>query len=262
MGVTETIWDDFAENYTDRMLNVWLPGVVNPLYDFLREVETSRVDLCIDFGCGHGHLVEHLSELLPRATVIGLDNCNGMLKKARELHPHCLFETGDLRNLSQWCGRVDLGLTVNSIVPPSPEEARRMLAQTAAAVAVGGHLMGVLPSADTIEYLMTLSIQDLVNQGMSEDKARETTEDHYVRKHRFDAVAGLYADDPDGLLLQKVYRPEEIRRQLIQNGFEHIRLEKVYYPWEAVRRHGWGWFPEAEEVWDWAFSAEKTNLSR
>ena len=250
-------WDDWAEIYSDVMLTIWLPGVENPIWDFLQDLRSIDPDLCVDFGCGQGQLVERVDSEFPDARVLGVDYSTGMLEKARNRFPEQEFEWADMRDLSDWYQSVDVGFTTNSILPPNPDEAYIMFREVMKSIKEGGYFLGVLPSGDTIEHLMELKKQKHIAEGDSEEEAERKTREYYVDLHKFDPEKGLYADDSDGEHPQKMWWPDEIRENLSIHGFDNVRLEKVYYPWTACRAFGWGYFPDAERVWDWAVCAQK-----
>lgn len=250
-------WDSRAENYTDLMLTVWHVGVENPLFDLLSAVPRQQVRLAVDFGCGQGHMAARLASLYPEARVVGTDLSAEMLRLAARKHPGPEYARADMLDLSEWRGRVDLATTTNSLLPETKELAYAMLDEVCAAVRPGGWLAGVLPSGDTIEHLMDLAIAERTAAGMPRAEAERATHAHYREKHRFCTETTTYADDPDGAHPQKMWWPDEIRRELALRGFGDPRMAKVQYPWEACRKHGWGWFPQAERVWDWAVLARK-----
>ena len=70
-------------------------------------------------------------------------------------------------------------------------------------------------------------------------------------------IASSYADD--GRTAQCYHTPETIKTELAESDLEVERLEKIYYPWELVRRFDYGYFPDArEEIWDWYLIARKS----
>jgi len=255
-------WDSRADDYTSLMLTVWHPGVENPLFDMLEELPRDGVRLAVDFGCGQGHMARRLAAMFPRARVVGVDASEGMLRVARERHAGPEYMHGDMLHLGEWRGRVDLATTTNSLLPETKELAYAMLDQACATVRPGGWFAGVLPSGDTIEHLMRLGVAEGIAAGRSPEDAQRDVRAHYVERHRFSRETATYADDPDGAHPQKMWWPEEIRGELAARGFEAPRLAKVRYPWEACRDHGWGFFPQAERVWDWAVLARRRAEAR
>lgn len=250
-------WDSRAEGYTSLMLTIWHSGVENPLFDMLAEIPRDAVRLAVDFGCGQGHMARRLADAFPDARIVGVDVSVEMLRVARRLHPGPEYAGGNMLDLSAWRGRADLATTTNSLLPETRELARRMLDEVCASIRPGGWFAGVLPSGDTIEHLMNLGIAEGIAAGKSPDDAERGVRAHYVERHGFSRESGTYADDPDGAHPQKVWWPEEIRAELAARGFDELRMAKVHYPWDACRVHGWGHFPDAERVWDWAVLARR-----
>jgi hypothetical protein len=58
---------------------------------------------------------------------------------------------------------------------------------------------------------------------------------------------------------QKFYLPEEIIALAEENQLKIRALEKVSYPWEVIQRHGWGYFADSPELWDWYLFAAKAQ---
>ena len=135
-----------------------------------------------------------------------------------------------------------------------------MVTEVCNTVKLNGYIAGVLPSGDTIDHLIGLSREKLIDSGVNKENAVKLTNEYYIEQHKFDPIKGVYADDEKGEHLQKMYWPEEIKELLEMMGFENIKLEKVYYPWAACRAFGWGYYPKSEKVWDWAFIAQKKKL--
>ncbi len=67
-----------------------------PAHDLLARVSLSEVTHAVDLGCGPGNSSELVSARFPRASLLGTDNSESMLKSARERLPECQFELSDI----------------------------------------------------------------------------------------------------------------------------------------------------------------------
>lgn len=254
--MSDSRWAFSIDDYPEQMLTIWYPGVENPFWDFIEGLDDP--DRVMDFGCGHGHLAGQLNERLPDTEVMGLDQSETMLDEARRAYPDVRFIQGDMRDLSDHERQLDVATSTNSLLPPEPDVARQMFREVLKTIRPGGLFMGVLPSGDTIEHLVQCRIDQLIDEGRTPEKARQKTHEYYYDRHQFDPERGVYADDPDGEHCQTMWWPEDIRSILHDESFIEHDLQKVYYPWEACKKFGWGYFPDAERVWDWAVRARYT----
>ena len=76
-----------------------------PAKDLARRVKEYQPKTIIDIGCGPGNSTSTLAEIFPDADIMGIDNSENMIKKAKEEHPELKFE---LRDISKITGKYDL----------------------------------------------------------------------------------------------------------------------------------------------------------
>jgi len=67
-----------------------------PALDLLRRVPLQAPMNCVDLGCGPGNSTELMARRYPAARIIGLDNSQDMLAKARTRLPGLHFEEADI----------------------------------------------------------------------------------------------------------------------------------------------------------------------
>ena len=66
-----------------------------PVIDLISRIEIENPPRIIDIGCGPGNSTRELKKRWSNAELIGLDNSESMLKKARTDYPHLDFQMGD-----------------------------------------------------------------------------------------------------------------------------------------------------------------------
>lgn len=64
------------------------------------DIEEGQMTIC-DAGCAQGAGTAVLSAQFPNSKVTGVDFSSNAVARARELHPACIFQIGDIRDLSQ-----------------------------------------------------------------------------------------------------------------------------------------------------------------
>lgn len=272
------VWNQLARRYHDEVITPFDPGVRFQFKSDLRKkiAELKQQGLAdsrivIDFGCGIGEALALVAGKVGLA--IGLDFSKGMLNISRRrlqkqgYHPEMLSGRSSLRALhsriqqfrsgGDSCGGIvlveanmlhmisliescDVAFAINSLVFPTTGKSRKAFEQVAASVVPGGLLHGVFPSLDTMEYLLSLA---------------ERSEAGPDDLGEIDFHRGIYTT-PSGEK-QTYYSPEMISELADRNGLSIKKLEKIHYPWTLIRKHGWGYFPGRERLWDWYLVASK-----
>lgn len=270
-------WDAAADEYDAWVIHPFAPHVEFPLRGHVRRVLTTwkrRGELerrvAFDFGCGRGQGLALFAGQVGFAG--GLDFSARMLDLSERLlnargisparYPHRgslervgddlrEFRTGrkggtrtvlvkaDMRDLAPLKHSLDLALAINSISPARASDVSGVFHQVASALKRGGLLMAVLPSLDAFEYLLALAKRLRVRLP---DVGR-------VDEH------GMFHEGGEQ---QKFYAPAEITRLCEANRLRVLALEKVRYPWNLMRRFGWGYFPGRPRLWDWALMARSS----
>jgi trans-aconitate 2-methyltransferase len=78
-----------------------------PSIDLVSRIKIKKVNSIIDIGCGPGNSTQILYQKWPNAEIVGIDNSEEMINKAREDYPRqkwliadvASFETGALYNI-------------------------------------------------------------------------------------------------------------------------------------------------------------------
>ncbi len=245
-------WSRHAARYDELFLDPFRPGVKNPLLAALDAVPEPSGKAAIDLGCGTGPL---LPELLARfGTVVALDFAPGMIARARKrLGPDAArvtFEARPMHELSDYAGRIDVAVAVNSLVMPDVRQIDQTLAAILATMRPGGVFLGVVPSIDAIHYHTMLLMDQGLDRGLSPEEA-ERHAAFYGEHHFYEFTFGRF----DFLgLRQKFWQPFELRHRLWKAGFSDVTLDQVLYPWDENMAGG-AEFADQPRSWDWSFSA-------
>jgi SAM-dependent methyltransferase len=261
-------WDAVSEKYDTWIVSPFAPGVEFPLRaDVSRLLRTwkrqGRLEqrVAFDVGCGRGdglalvagrvgftvgidfsRRMLDLSERSLRARGITPARYRGGLRRvASELREFadgdgCGTKTvlleADMRALAPLRHSADLVLAISSISPARPGLASRVFREVVSSLKPGGTLLAVLPSLDAFQYLLALAGRlgvDLPDVGRVDSR-------------------GMFHEGGER---QKFFAPAEIR-QLCEEGRVQVQsLRKVRYPWQLMRRFGWGYFPGRPKLWDW-----------
>lgn len=76
-----------------------------PAYDLARRLSKYAPNSIVDLGCGPGNSTAVLKSIFPNAHIIGVDQSESMIQKAKKSHPDIDFRLDDLRRLQ---GKYDL----------------------------------------------------------------------------------------------------------------------------------------------------------
>ena len=63
--------------------------------DLARRLNPAEARRIVDIGCGPGNSTRVLKDVLPQAEILGIDNSENMIRKAREKHPELEFQRLD-----------------------------------------------------------------------------------------------------------------------------------------------------------------------
>jgi SAM-dependent methyltransferase len=263
-------WDAASARYDAWVISPFAPQVRFPLRADVRRllgIWTRRRELAkrvvFDLGCGRGDGVAlvagrvgfavgidfsprmlDLSERFLRARGITPERYRGRAGLARvgaELRafaagrgdgPRTVLVEGDMESLAPLAHRADLVLAISSISPARPGRAGHVFDQVVSSLKPGGTLLAVLASLDAFHYLA----------GLADRLGVE--------------LPDLGRVDADGMFhergeQQQFFTPADIRRHCGESRVRVRSLVKVRYPWELVRRFGWGYFPGRPRLWDW-----------
>jgi hypothetical protein len=271
-------WDELAANYYEAIISPFAQGVQfrlgTDIHHYLskwNEDGTIERRVVMDFGCGCGPAMLLVAGQVGLAAGIDfsermLDQSEKALKGAgisltrygrrkgiRELrHQIDLFEqaalpgpqtflvNGDMRQLGPIHKRVDLGLAINSICPPNPQDVKIIFHKITECIKQDGFSIFLFPSLDTMHYLFTL-----IQRYQDQEKSPRRKKPPYLGR----VEDGIYIE-PEGDR-QKYFEPDEIRALFDYEGWIIDEMEKVFYPWDLIQRIGWGHFPKEDPLWDW-----------
>jgi trans-aconitate methyltransferase len=67
-----------------------------PAIDLVKRISFENPKKILDIGCGPGNSTSVLKKAFPQANILGVDNSDNMVKKAKELYPDINFELCDV----------------------------------------------------------------------------------------------------------------------------------------------------------------------
>jgi len=244
-------WDQIADRYEREITSPFQEGVINPLYDALRSISDRQKMTVADLGCGMGRLLPFLAKNFRE--VVAIDFSKRMIEKAKERTDakNVSFCLCSLTNLSEFYGRFDVAVSVNSILFPSSKAVNDILAQVHKTLKSEGVIAAILPSMEAILYQATLLFDRELMQLQDEEKALLSTK-RILERRKFDFISGIYDDDG---LRQKFYYEFELRHRLKRAGFKNLRVKKVLYPW-GEDMGSFETFCREPRVWDWFVEGE------
>lgn len=249
-------WDSLAQNYESKVLSPLDPSVKNPIFSFVSRLDFKNYKRVVDLGCGTGQFLPFLSKYFEE--VWGFEQSENMLRLAKKRiqgTKNVYFKRLDIRNLKTYYGYFDIAFTINTIAPYDISLAEDIVKAIFLAIRKDGLFVGIIPSFDTILYLRELTFANYIEKELSDKESREKTDEHFIKQNKMDIEKGTYAED--GLHIQKFFNESEIHSLLRDAGFKDVTTEKVLYPWRLSKKHGYGYFPDKPEIWDWFFSAHK-----
>jgi len=247
-------WGRHAADYETYFLDPFAPGVHNPILDAIASAPDPERKTVIDLGCGTGPL---LSQLVGRfGNVVALDFSKRMVELARErlgAEAECVtFLVRPMDQLDEFAGRIDLAVSINSLVMPDVVQIHRALEAIHRALTPDGQLFGIVPAIDAIQYQTMLLYDRARDLGRDDETAtREAT--RAAEHHLYDFAFGRFAYRG---LRQKFWQSFEIEHRLHKAGFREVRLEKVLYPWDENLPFG-DQFTDCPRSWDWGFLARR-----
>ncbi len=242
-------WDRVAAAYFDEVVSPFRSGVPPALARALATIPEAHRKTVGDLGCGVGTLLPTLAARF--AHVVGVDFSPAMLTRARAAcrAGHVTLAHADLADLRQLHGRLDVAITVNSVLTPDPAGLDRIFAELAATLRPGGVLVGVFPAMEAVLYQGFL-IHERERRQYAPARARARTS-RILEQEKYDFVHGTYTEIQR---TQKFFYAFELAHRLRRVGFRHVRLGRVLYPWGAPVG-GYESFPGEPPMWDWLVRA-------
>jgi len=244
-------WDDVAKKYFEHIMSPFEEGVRNPLFEYIDKTEGKHKSV-IDIGTGIGNAIPHLAKKFTH--VIAIDISEKMIEVAKENHKfdNVSFFVRDARNLEEFYDKFDTAVAVNSIIAPSLKDLEKIISEVYKVLKAGGNLIAIFPSMEAILYQAMLVEEAVLEETGDEKKAKIMTV-REVGKNRFSFIFGI---DREGFQ-QKYFYKFEVGYRLRKAGFKHIRMRKVFYPWNVSAESGFSAFHGKPHMWDWFVVAEK-----
>ncbi len=247
-------WSRHAALYDEVFLDPYGSHVENPIWKALADVPEPSGKTIADLGCGTGPLVPYLAERFER--VIALDFAPEMLKVAQdrlrpELMDRVTFLERPMHELDDLAGRLDVAVSINSLVMPDVRLIDRTLSAIRASLKPGGQFLGIVPAMDAISYHIMLLMDEALDQGLSAGEAEKHAALHAERR-LYDFAFGRFQFEG---LKQKFWQAFEVEYRLSKAGFALTGIGKVFYPWDETQAGG-STLAKFPPSWDWFFLAK------
>lgn len=243
-------WSHVAAVYEKEFIDPYRSDVQSPLPRALRRLANRGAKHVADLGCGIGPLLPLLTRHFSKVSAV--DFAAGMLERARAViagRSNIEFLRLPLTDLQLLHGKLDVAVSVNSLIMPDPRDLDTALREIRASLTPGGCFLGILPAMDAVHYLTMLLLDRALALGQPPDKARQNAA-HLNDHDCYDFAFGEFRFQG---LEQHFWQPFEIRRRFEHAGFRLRRLKKVHLAWEQfshsldLRQH--------PAPWDWYFLA-------
>ena len=244
-------FDPFGDKGCEELFTDYLSGLDSDLH-------------VAELGCGTGKFLDFLSGKFRDVTAI--DFSGRMLKEASERNVNSLnisYHQDDMRDLRSHYNAFDLVVT-NSVLPSTIKEGDQILGEIYKSLKDGGHLVTLLPSADTCIYLAILTLRDHLDKGLSEEEAVEKINYEFSGRRSANRYAFLWflEKGPESKIKERYFYGDEIPLVMKDIGFEIQRLEKYHYSWEHTKKHNYGYFPGKPGIYDYFVVATKPEKNR
>ena len=131
-------------DWNPELYSKFMAERTQPAVDLAQRITVRNPERVIDIGCGPGNSTKVLADLFPNAHIIGADNSEDMIKRARGLYPDIDFITFDAQNDF---GRLEKGFDVvfsNACIQWVPDHPK-LLADMMSVLKKGGMLAVQIP---------------------------------------------------------------------------------------------------------------------
>ena len=239
-------WNEKAESYEDEIFNVWCRDRDGVLKRFFRQKKFCNKNV-IDCGCGIGHGLKTLSKHF--RSVLAVDISKQCLSVAQGRYAsltNIKFQKVDLSQDRLNLPKMDVAVSVNSIITPNLKTRLKMLKNIRKHLKPNGQLALVIPSLESYYYVAYKLTEWNLREGgrvtVSRFQQRPFREGHGVL--------------PIDGVLTKHYLKEELISLLQLIGFEVQEIKKVCYDWDTEYEDPPRWM-KAPYPWDWFCVARK-----
>lgn len=249
--MNRSYWDNVAETYEDEIFSVR-----DNDSDGLIEERVARLAapdaVAADLGCGIGKFTPLLARHF--AEVHACDLSERLLAKARRAcrgHDNVVFRQTDLGAEPHPFEPVDFVLCVNVLIMASLDVRMRALRAVTAQVRKGGHLLLVVPSAESMLYTRFRMVDWSLNDGYDcETALRENLPRNGSLRALYQGVRPIEG------VPTKHYLREELQVLLEGHHMDVLEASKLTYPWTTEFEDPPVWMG-SPLPWDWLVLARR-----
>lgn len=236
-------WNKICKDYQTEVLSVYDNDQESVVERRIRDsVTKKKKSRAADLGCGVGRFTPMLAKLFDEVEAcdfseVGLRKSRGRCSEFENVN----FHRVDLSNDPIPFAPVDFAFCVNVLIMPSLDKRLRAWRAVANQVEIGGRLLLVLPSQESVQMEFYTAIETRLSDGESSGEAVRNSIDE--RALASDLRLGVHQLDG---VRTKHYLREEVANMLESFEFEVESCEKVVYPKiEDVGFHPWDWLAMA-----------------
>ena len=162
-----------------------------PAIDLANKLEVKEAKRILDLGCGTGNSTKILKDRFPNARVIGADNSDDMLAKAKKTHPDIEFVSLDVGgDLSEVKGKFDIVFS-NACLQWIPNH-EILLPKLMSLLRRGGILAVQVPIQS--EHPVHIIMNELVTSAKWKDKLLQRNYNNLSTCEYYDALSGISDD--------------------------------------------------------------------
>lgn len=242
-------WGRVAHKYDDLFVDPYDQEGHNPVLRALARIK-NRSSLTIgDLGCGTGPLLPKLARQFKQ--VVAVDFSAEMLKEAKnrcKKFKNISFYHLTFDQVDQLPMKLDLAVTMNSLVSADVDVLDRALCAFRKVVKPGGKLMGIVPSLEGLHYHVMLLIDLGIQRGMTMPEAYAFSAKK-AELYGYDLSTATFTFDQ---IRQHLWQREEVTYRLKKAGFSSIQVRKAGLPWDQFAEGRV--LVKQPQSWDWAFS--------
>lgn len=186
---TFATWNKIASLYQDKFMDL---DIYNDSYDSVCNSITQTKAKILEIGCGPGNITKYLLAKRPDFDILGIDIAPNMIELAKKNNPNARFAVMDCRQIDEIKTKYD-GVVCGFCLPYlSPADSRKLIADCCN-----------LLEEDGLTYLSFVEGDP--------------------------AKSGFQASSSGDRCYFYYHRLEDIRTQLLKNGFGRLRTFKVEY---------------------------------
>lgn len=243
-------WGRVARKYDELFVDPYDENGDNPVLRSVSRLKGKSSLVVGDFGCGTGPFLPRLARQFKQ--VVAVDFSKEMLAEARQRckeFKNISFYQLPFDQLQELPVKVDLAVSMNSLVSHDVGVLDRALAAFRVAIRKTGRLYGIVPSLEGLHYHVMLLTDLGLHQGMTLAKAQAFAAQK-AELHGYDLNSATFTFDR---IKQHLWLREEVQYRLNKAGYHGISVRKAGLPWDQ--------FAEGKTLikqpqsWDWAFRA-------